>query len=384
MYPAHLSTLQTYAGRFPQQAMRTLILTLGTRGDLELFVLLARTLLCRGHAVQLITSRFHAEPVLKAGIPGAFTGSTSSESLNTLLANLQHEPDLGIRTRKYVEGFLRPELAAARRDIAELAAETDYFVSNLKITIGRGDTIIPTAFVTYDPPASLSELDRYSSALPRERILELVAYPRPLPDPGSRWPERFHFTGFWLPALSVEPLSPAVERYLSSGSPPVVLTAGSMRMFDAPRLEREFAGALARLDMRGIVINGTGIAAFGAPLLHTGDVSYGTLFPRTSGVVHHGGVGTTAEVLRAGKPSIVLPQTSAQRDMADLLIKNGVGTAVFDPARVSAGTLATPLARLRNDSMNAAAMRFSDMIARDRGVEGAAEEIEKHWSATTI
>ena len=50
--------------------MNVLALALGTRGDLELFVMLGRALEARGHRVTLASSGFYAERVHEAGASG--------------------------------------------------------------------------------------------------------------------------------------------------------------------------------------------------------------------------------------------------------------------------------------------------------------------------
>lgn len=360
-----------------------LILALGTRGDLELFLLLARTLQDRGHDVQMVTSGFHTRRVVDGGIECFPVGSSSIENLNTLLAGLVSEADLRTRTRKYVERFLRRELAAARQTLEHLTATSDYFVSNLKITVSRNGTVLPTAFVTYDPPASIDELDRYTVALPRERILELVAFPRSLLDPQHRWPARFVFTGFWLAPQQEQRLPDAVEHFVSAGSPPLVLTTGSMRMFDGPRLASVFIEAVTQLGLRGMLINASG----GNPspsILYTGDLPYAAMFSRAGAVIHHGGVGTTAEVLRAGRPSIVLPQILAQKHIADLLTAAGACAGDFDPATVSADTLAKSIREAVDNARFAqAAAQFQAAIAKENGVDSGATAIERHWRTIT-
>jgi len=359
--------------------MRILILTLGTRGDLELFLLLARTMQARGHSVHVITSAFHSQRVLANGIECSPIGSVSQSGLDTYLSKLGAEPDLLKRTRNYVESFLRPELAAADQALRTMAATSDYFVSNLKITVARNGIVLPTAFVTYDPPASLDELDRYTAVLPRERILELVAFPKALLDPANRWPPRFLFTGFWLAEKSQERLPDDVEQFLSTGTPPVVLTTGSMRMFEPVRLANLFAEALKASDMRGVLINAPDRKVTDT-LFCTGEVPYAALFRRAAAIVHHGGVGTTAEVLRAGKPSVMLPQILAQKHMAEFLSKAGVCAGAFDPATVSAATLAAAIREaVHRPGFTDAAGRIGEVIDREAGVDAAANQIERHW-----
>jgi len=106
-------------------AMRIVILTLGTRGDFELFLLLASALAARGHQPHLITSHFHAPRAAAANIESTPIGSRDPDALNQLLTELAAIPDLTKRTRAYVEKFLRPELAAARPVLELLSQSAD-------------------------------------------------------------------------------------------------------------------------------------------------------------------------------------------------------------------------------------------------------------------
>jgi UDP:flavonoid glycosyltransferase YjiC (YdhE family) len=358
--------------------VNALILALGTRGDLELFLLLARALQDQGHRVHLVTSGYHAGRVQATGVPCTPIGRSEHDVLERVLASLGSVSDLRTRTRAYVERFIRPELAAATPMLERLSATADYFVSNLKITITREGRILPTAFVTYDPPASLDELDRYSASLDRRRILELVAFPRRLIDPQSRWPSRFHFTGFWYGRSHATRLPQDVADFLRSDPAPIILTTGSMKMVDLVRLSSVFAEALARTHQRGIVINSPQQSS-SPSLLHTGEVPYDLLFPQSAAVIHHGGSGTAALALLAGKLSIVLPQVLAQCDMGKLLAHAGACAGVFDPATLTAETLANALQDSLADvrySQSASGLR--EAMLHDGGVQAAVAAIERH------
>jgi UDP:flavonoid glycosyltransferase YjiC (YdhE family) len=360
--------------------MNALILTLGTRGDLELFLLLARTLRDRGHHVHVVTSHFHAHRVRAAGISCSPVGAADPALLDALLASFVFMPDLRARTRAYVEQFLRPQLALAKPALESLTAHSDYFVSNLKITVARNGIILPTAFVTYDPPAAIDELDRYSATLPWERILELVAFPRPFADPDSRWPARFRFTNFWMDPAPPPPLPASVQQFLAAGAPPIVMTTGSMRMFDPAHLIEVFAGALEHGGHRGIVLGiPQGSHAHRPNLLYAEELPYGSLFHAAACVIHHGGVGAVAQTLRAGKPSIVLPQILAQRHMADLLERHMLSAGTFDPAAISADSLAAAIITATCDSRyTKSAQAWRAILEKIPGVSAAAAEIERH------
>ena len=66
---------------------------------------------------------------------------------------------------------------------------------------------------------------------------------------------------------------------------------------------------------------------------------YSALFPRAAMVVHQGGVGTTAQCLRAGKPMLIMPYSHDQPDnarrMRRLKVARVIQRAYYTPVRVA-------------------------------------------------
>ena len=129
--------------------------------------------------------------------------------------------------------------------------------------------------------------------------------------PPSDWPSTAHITGYffldrpkgWQPPHDL-------LAFLEAGEPPVYVGFGSMAGQDPERLSALVLDALAQCGRRGVVATGWG--GLRADRLPAGvfvldAVAHGWLFPRMAAVVHHGGAGTTAEALRAGVPSVIVP-----------------------------------------------------------------------------
>src|SRR6202042_1693212 len=55
---------------------------------------------------------------------------------------------------------------------------------------------------------------------------------------------------------------------------------------------------------------------------------YSRLFPRASVIIHQGGVGTTAQALRSGKPMLVMPYSHDQPDNARRVRRLGVAQVI--------------------------------------------------------
>jgi UDP:flavonoid glycosyltransferase YjiC (YdhE family) len=56
---------------------------------------------------------------------------------------------------------------------------------------------------------------------------------------------------------------------------------------------------------------------------------FGELLPRASCIVHQGGIGTTAQALRAGRPMLVVPHSHDQPDNGWRIKSLGVGRMLF-------------------------------------------------------
>ena len=75
---------------------------------------------------------------------------------------------------------------------------------------------------------------------------------------------------------------------------------------------------------------------------------YSEVFPRAACVVHQGGVGTTAQVLRAGVPHLIMPFSHDQPDNAERCRRAGVAE-VIGRDKYTAETAARKLEKILND-----------------------------------
>jgi UDP:flavonoid glycosyltransferase YjiC (YdhE family) len=362
--------------------MRVFLLTLGTRGDFELFCTLGRELKRRAHHVVIGTSAFYAQAVRDAGLDWVAIGSGTQDELVAVLHSLRDE-DRSKRPRALAQRWLLPQLRSAGAQISDARNATDYFISNLKLALQRGGETLPGAFVSYDPPDAVEHLDRYGSRQHAGRVLELVAMNRALVDPDQSWGDDFHFTGFWTPPDWERAALPALARFIDAGTSPAVMTMGSMATFDAQRLAQTFGKALRLARLRGVLVCGwSGLtpAQDGDDLLVIDEADYEWLFPRAGCVVHHGGVGTVAAVLRAGVPSILLPQIRSQEAFGHMLVRERIATGVLETDSLDPAALAQAMGQALNDAaVRGSAQRWRALVREDAGVGAAADLIEDHW-----
>ena len=175
----------------------------------------------------------------------------------------------------------------------------------------------------------------------------LGLFPNWFAAPAPDWPAPFRQVNFPLPSAVRDELDPELEAFLAAGDPPIVFTFGTA-MRHAGEAFKAAHRALATLGRRGLFITRHADQLpreLSTETRHVSWASFPSLLPRTAAIVHHGGIGTTAEALRAGIPQLVLASGLDQFDNGQRLRALGVGYMV--PAtRISARSLTSRLRRL--------------------------------------
>ena len=175
-------------------------------------------------------------------------------------------------------------------------------------------------------------------------------------------------------------LSPALQAFLDGGAPPVVFTQGTSAVHDADDFVHESLAAIDRLGMRAVLVLDEERVRRWSPhataTIHvTGYAPYSALFPRAAINVHHGGIGTTAQALRAGRPQLVTPYLVDQPDNAARVVRLGVGRALSRRAWRSANVAAALRALMDQPGYRQAAARVGSQVAQEEGARVAAGAI---------
>ncbi|HVE71723.1 MAG TPA: glycosyltransferase [Thermoanaerobaculia bacterium] len=151
--------------------------------------------------------------------------------------------------------------------------------------------------------------------------------------PQSDWPPNTLVTGFPFFDEDGMTVPPELERFLDDGEPPIVFTLGTSAVWTAGDFYRESVAAAQKLGKRAVLLVGHDPRnRIGEPLPKTTIAipyaPYARVFPRASVIVHQGGIGTTAQALRAGKPMLVLPFGGDQYDNGARIERLGIGRTV--------------------------------------------------------
>ena len=214
----------------------------------------------------------------------------------------------------------------------------------------------------------------------RERRPLLLAHSRHvLPSPRD-WDETVQVTGYWFLDRPADWRPPEdLVRFLEAGPPPVYIGFGSMMLGDPRAAAAMVEAAVRQAGCRAVVGAGWGglRPPAGDAIFTIDGAWHDWLFPRVAAVVHHGGAGTSAAALRAGRPSVVTPFIADQFFWSWRLEKCGVAPPAIRQDRLNADDLARALHRVRHDApMRARAERLGGLIRGEDGVGAAARVIE--------
>jgi MGT family glycosyltransferase len=170
-------------------------------------------------------------------------------------------------------------------------------------------------------------------------------------------------------------------RFLDAGDPPILFTLGSSLVWIAEDFYRVSIEAAQRLGKRALLLIGDkrnlpqtklpqGIAAFDyAP--------HSVVMPRASVVVHQGGIGTTGQALRAGRPMLVVPFGQDQPDNARRCLRLGVGRSL-PYSRFTTPRVVNELSQLLTDpSYREQAEKVGQEVEAENGTKRACDAIEE-------
>ena len=410
--------------------MHFLLSALGSAGDVHPFIAIGQALRARGHAVRIIAMAPFEARIAKAGL--AFTPLGTDEDYQRLLAR----PDIwrpldGARIlidellERLPEAYETTTACVVPGDTVLVGSTMSWGLRLVQERLGLpGATVHLSPFVlpsaslppvlpggtdlSWVPAAGLRalqwavergitdpwirpRLERLRTALglpPVRRVLgrwmhspELVigAWPAWFAPPQADWPEALVTTGFPLFDEGGAPLDPALERFLAAGPAPIGITPGSAMAHG----EAFFARALAAcesLGRRAVLVSPFDDqlpAALSASVHHAHWAPFSRLLPRLSGLVHHGGVGTSAQALAAGLPQLVVPFAHDQFDDAARLARLGV--ASVQKAKAPVADWARQLRHVTGDAAVAEAARrcAARMAADGRPAMAIAERLER-------
>jgi UDP:flavonoid glycosyltransferase YjiC (YdhE family) len=362
---------------------RIVFCTFGSLGDLYPLLSLAREMKHRGHAPVVATSPSYRRLIEAEEI--AFHPVRPDVDISDP-GILRRVMDRRTGGRYLFCDIILPALRDSYQDTAEVAADADLLVIHpiavAALLLARKSgcpwasvAVAPMSLCSaYDPPvfSGLPFAEKLASFGPGvqkvllkliaamfepvwkpfrefEKELGLLRAPNPLlwghsphlalglfspvlAAPQPDWPANAYATGF--PFLShSDGNTPELEEFLNAGEPPIVFTLGSAAVGAAGDFYEQSAEAAMRLGRRALLLVGRDPQNQPKHPLPPGVMAiqyapHAAVFPRGCVNVHQGGIGTTGEAMRAGRPTLVVHYGHDQPDNAARLVRMGVARSI--------------------------------------------------------
>ncbi|MBZ0284807.1 MAG: glycosyltransferase [Anaerolineae bacterium] len=197
------------------------------------------------------------------------------------------------------------------------------------------------------------------------------------------WNLRSHLTGYWFPPDQTDwQPPPDLLEFLASGSAPVSIGFGSMASRDPEATAQIVLDGLRESGQRGIILTGwDGIRTADLPanIFKLDYAPHDWLFQRMAAIVHHGGAGTTGAGLRAGVPSIIVPFLGDQFYWGARITALGVGPKPIPRKKLTAARLADAIQQaVSNGNMQAKAKALGQAVRTENGIKEAIRLIERY------
>ncbi|MFI1919557.1 glycosyltransferase [Nocardia sp. NPDC020380] len=412
--------------------MRIALSTIGSRGDVQPFVLLGSALRARGHDVWLATTPEFENLVQGAGLEFRQLGSFGAGYVEEIMSHPKVQEALRRGPSMY-----RMAMAAPRPSAAEQLAFTEAMVASAEgadLIINSNLTRIGALAKPGTPWCSVSAWPvtetaawpalgapewplggaynrfthramgtlewlvyrasvnqaRRASGLPRAGFRSpfrddgrtrpiLYQFSPQIFAPPKDWPEQCHVTGYWSDNTRWEQSAELTE-FVEHGAPPLVTTFGSSWLPCGTDLLRATLDAVRATGHRMVIIGGpeTDIPD-DLDVFRSETADFTWLLPRAAAVLHHAGQGTTAAVVSAGVPQVVVPCYADQPLWARRMHTLGVAPAPVPYAGLTGEKLAAAVRIATTDPEIAArAMKLADAVRGDPGVEAAADVVEAY------
>ena len=404
--------------------MRVLVVPVGSAGDVHPFVRIALELQSRSHDVTVVTNAYFAPLIERVGLDLEPIGTVEQFDAITADPNLWHRVHgLGVVAAGVAFGiaplYRLIEREAARGDLLVVAhalafgarvahdalgvplvtvhlAPTSIWSLHESPVMARGLGAINTlprpfkrallaisdrlADRVLAPP-----VNRFRRELGLSPVRHIVSrwwhspqcvvglFPDWFAAPQPDWPPQATLTGFPLyDERGATEVPPALDAFLdeahAADDPPIVFAPGS-----GNRQARGFftaaCEACRRLGRRAVLLTRY-TEHLPAPLppgvTHSDYAPFSAVLPRAAALVHHGGIGTSAQALAAGRPQLVMPMTFDQPDNAARLQRLGVGRSL-PPERFRGAAVARELGALLESA--AVTRRCADIARRFDGID---------------
>lgn len=414
--------------------MKITFLTLGSRGDVQPYVALAKELIKNGHETLVCTGETFQKFIQGNGIE--FHGATAD-----LMAIMNSEKGRKVfnggnfnifKMLKFAKEVITPAYRKSMDDFLDASEGSDLIIYHPK-ALGVVDISyyldipcicmppVPIMYPITEFPnfaisskynfgpflnkltyraISLSELSymkdindfrRKSLNLPKRKAGELTFKVRgkntPIIYPISpflfkeveSWKGRVFLSGFFFLDISEDKLDKELENFLESGTKPIVISFSSMPLKNPQLFKEKLITALKETDNRAVILTGTSGMTFDKEenIFSVEKAPHRLIFARSKGIIHHGGVGTMSEALLSGAPQLIMPFTVDQPFWAHKLYSKGYAIRPLKEKNLETSDLVKALKEMESKKYIRNAEEIKKIIESEKGLANSVEYIEQ-------
>jgi UDP:flavonoid glycosyltransferase YjiC (YdhE family) len=213
--------------------------------------------------------------------------------------------------------------------------------------------------------------------------------PALIPKPAD-WGNFIDISGFFfLNLASNYTPAPDLAEFLAAGPPPVYIGFGSIVVDDPNAMTKMIFEAVKKTGQRALVSKGwggLGADEIGVPegVFMLGNCPHDWLFKHVSCVVHHGGAGTTAAGITAGRPTVVVPFFGDQPFWGAMTARAGAGPFPVAYKDLNADKLADSIKEALKPASLERAAELARKVRSEDGTESGAQSFHKQLRLETV
>lgn len=341
----------------------------------------------RGYAKRLAEL---ASPLVELGFEDTLDASDGADAvlyLTTAFAGFNVADKLGIpAVQVQLAPFLRtgdyPSMFVSRRTLGARGNLVSHVLSERMMSYALREPINRARRnVLGLPPLTSANLPAQRERLDAARLL---GFSRHVVPPSSSWPPSTYQCGYWLDSPNPGwQAREAIAAFLQRDGKTLFFGLGSMMVDKPDELTELVIEAASRTGHKLLIQRGWGGlgAGAGASADHVHVIEqapHDALFAHVDGVIHHGGAGTTARALRAGRPSMAIPLIADQWFWGYRVQTLGAGPAPLAADRVTLKELVRRFRVLTEDvGMRRRAQALSDKLGADDSITPAIDALDQ-------
>lgn len=417
--------------------MNIVFLSMGTRGDLQPSLALAKALQAAGHSVRVYAGNNFQSWIEQHGLEALPSGTDSRQKMESELGKQLVSNSHSVLKQAWIWRKMAGDLNfPSVRTLLERCRDCDVFISDattesfaiaiaeiigahhIRLLYQPSFTLTRSGDIAFGAPMpgkehainylyakyiaapafwktsesavnrfrrenNLRSLNHGEYARVRQGRLTLMGYSDHIVPRPNDWPSNFHTTGYWfLDEMGHWQPPQALIHFLDAGAAPIYVGFGSIVTPDTQKVAQVAIESAKKLGKRLLLVAGwAGLRVTDLPahVFQIDTAPHQWLFPRVAAAVHHGGAGTTAAALRAGIPNIIVPHFGDQQFWGWRIHRLGLGPEAIPRYKLDVANLSHAMQETtENEAMRQKALHMGKLIREENGVENAVRLIENY------